>query len=105
MTPWLDLVGGRMAHSGAQLLWKQIVAPQQELSNVRCHSKAKSIFVIAKNLGTMGEFHDTRDTREHGEATSKKLRAFYNDHGKRHELRCALAGMLDMHMLVKFTQL
>eukprot|EP00965_Chrysotila_dentata_P194733 6176553-Pleurochrysis_carterae.AAC.3 len=105
MTPWLELVERRGAHAGASRLWKKIVAPQSVpgFSNVRWHSKAEIIFVIAENFGQLGHFLDVLDERECGEATRKKLRAIYDNAAKQQQLMCACAAMLDMRVLVKIT--
>lgn len=103
-TPWLELAGGRDPHRGAQMLWKQTVAPATVpgYSKVRWYAWAEILFVIAEaGMHRLGEFISTCEERDYGDATTKALRRIYN--GKISPLRLELAAMLDMRMLVKIT--
>ena len=103
-TPWLELVGGRDPHRGAQSLWKQMVAPAAVpgYSKVRWHSWAEILFVLAEaGMKRLGEIITECESREYGDATQKKLRFIYDQQPD--ELRLQLAAMLDMRILVKTT--
>lgn len=103
MTPWLDLVGGRDPHRGAQSIWKDIVAPTlvPGFSAVRWHSKAEIMFVIAQHFDKLEEFLQELDDLEYGDATRKKLRQIYTNSKK--ELQLQLAAILDLKPIVKET--
>lgn len=103
-TPWLELVGGRDPHRGAQLLWKETVAPATVpgYSKVRWWSWAEILFVIAEaGMDRLGDFITTCEARDYGDATRKSLRSIYDN--KQPSLRQELAAMLDMRDLVKYT--
>ena len=103
-TPWLELVGGRDPHRGAQTLWKEVVAPAPVpgYSKVRWYSWAEILFVIAEaGMNRLGDFIGTCEQRDYGDATRLKLRSIYDE--KPDELRLELAAMLDMRKLVSTT--
>lgn len=58
MTPWLELVGGRNPHRGAQALWRSTVHPQKVpgYSKVRWYAAAEIQFVIAENFQELPDF-------------------------------------------------
>lgn len=58
MTPWLELVGGRNPHRGAQALWRAAVAPQvvPGYSKVRWHSLAEIQIMLAENFDKIAPF-------------------------------------------------
>ena len=104
MTPWLELVGGRDPHRGAQSLWKETMAPTPipGFSKVRWYSKAEIIFVIAEaGMKRLGDFIIELETRDYGDASRAKLREVYEE--KTDSLRLELAAMLDMRDLVRTT--
>lgn len=105
ITPWLDLVGGRDPHRGAQALWKLTVHPQvvHGFSNVRWHAKAEILFVIAENFGRLQSFMKQLDERGYGEATRAKLHAIVDDPGQCRQLQLQLGALLDIRLLVKTT--
>ena len=105
MTPWLELVGGRGAHAGAKLLWKETVAPMEVpgFSNVRWYSKAEIEFVQARNWSKLNPFVAKIQELKYGDATTAKLSAILHNPAKRAKLRLELAAMLDMEQLVKTT--
>eukprot|EP00966_Prymnesium_polylepis_P014334 331084-Prymnesium_polylepis.1 len=103
-TPWLELVGGRDPHRGAQALWKETVAPASVpgYSKVRWYSWAEILFVIAEaGMNRLGNFITECENREYGDATTKTLRNIYDK--KPDALRLELAAMLDMRTLVAQT--
>ena len=103
-TPWLELVGGRDPHRGAQALWKVTVAPAPVpgYSKVRWYAWAEILFVIAEaGMNRLGDFITECEARDYGDATQKKLRSIYDE--QTDELRLQLAAMLDMRVLVKTT--
>ena len=103
-TPWLELVGGRDPHRGAQILWKETVAPASVpgYSKVRWHSWAEILFVIAEaGMDRLGSFISTCEARDYGDATRKSLRAIYDT--KLESLRLELAALLDVRSVVKTT--
>lgn len=103
MTSWLELVGGRNPHRGAQSLWKDTVSPTPVpgYSKVRWHSKAEIAFVLAENFNCLSEFLDELDNLEYGDASRIKLRTLFTE--KKSELELELAAMLDMRRLVQQT--
>ena len=102
-TPWLELVGGRDPHRGAQQLWKETVGiPVPGFSKVRWYSWAEISFVIGQaGMGVLGDFITTLEQRDYGDATRRHLRTIYNI--KLDTLRLELAAMLDMRVLVRTT--
>jgi hypothetical protein len=102
-TPWLELVGGRDPHHGAQALWKLMVAvPVPGYSKVRWYSWAEILFVIAQaGMRLLGDFITTLEERDYGDSTTKTLRRIYDN--KPDLLRLELAAMLDARILVKTT--
>ena len=102
-TPWLELVGGRDPHRGAQVLWKEMVAVRVPgYSKVRWYSWAEILFVIAEaGMDTLGDFFTTLEQRDYGDATRKHLRTIYST--QLDALRLELAAMLDMRILVSTT--
>lgn len=102
-TPWLELVGGRDPHKGAQGLWKEMVQVQVPgYSHVRWWAWAEITFVIAEaGMNVVGNFITECEKRDYGDATRKSLRLIYDEQPD--ELRLELAAMLDMRPLVKTT--
>ena len=102
-TPWLELAGGRNPHHGAKALWKRLVeVPVPGYSHVRWWAWAEILFVIAEaGMKLLGDFISTSEEREYGDATTRKLRAIYDEKGD--ALRLELAAMLDMRILVTTT--
>ena len=103
-TPWLELVGGRDPHRGAQALWKETVAPASVpgYSKVRWYSWAEILFVIAEaGINQLGSFITKCEERDFGDATTKSLRHIYDT--KSTALCLELASMLDMRTLVAQT--
>ena len=103
-TPWLELVGGRDPHRGAQALWKETVAPASVpgYSKVRWYSWAEILFVIAEaGIIQLGSFITKCEERDFGDATTKSLRHIYDT--KSTALCLELASMLDMRTLVAQT--
>lgn len=105
ITPWLELVGGRDPHRGAQALWKATVYPQHVpgYSNVRWHSKAHILFVIAENFGRLPGFLRQLDEYEYGGATRKRLHDILDDTVQCQQLQLELAAVLDVRQLVVMT--
>ena len=105
MTPWLELVGGRNPHRGAQSLWRQLVSPMKVpgYSNTRWYSVAEIQFVLAENFDRLVPFVDALEQRNIGDATTAKLRAILGDSNLLRALKFQLAAMLDMRDLVKIT--
>lgn len=105
MTSWLELVGGRNPHRGAQSLWRRAVAPQRVpgYSKVRWHSLAEIEVVIAENFNKLDEFMAELDERAIGDATREKLHAVLNNTAKRSALKRQLAVMRDLQCLVRTT--
>lgn len=105
MTQWLELVGGRDPHRGAQSLWKASVAPAvvPGYSKTRWYSKAEISFTIAENFHVLDDFMNELDELEYGDATRKKMRAMLDDSSVRDQLQLELAGLLDVRCLVKET--
>ena len=105
MTPWLELVGGRNPHRGAQSIWKSTVAPTPVpgFSNTRWYAAAEIQFVIAENYHMLANFMAELDAHEYGDATRAKLNAILHDPEKSLRLRLQLAAMLDMRELVSTT--
>lgn len=103
MTPWLELVGGRGAHRGAQSLWKETVYPTvvPGFSKTRWYSKAEIQFVLAEHFDKIPDFLDELDELDYGDATRKALRNVFE--GNRSRLQLQLAGMLDLKRLVEET--
>lgn len=103
MTPWLDLVGGRSPHRGAQSLWKEMVAPTRVpgFSNVRWYAKAEIMFVLATHFDKLSDFLDELDEYDYGDATRRKMRDIFEN--QRSDLQLQLTGMLDLRPLVKTT--
>lgn len=102
MTSWLELVGGRNPHRGAQALWRATVAPQPVpgYSKVRWHSLAEIQIVIAENFDKLDRFMAQLDERCYGEATRQKLRAILE---KRKCLKLQLAAVRDLQSLIRTT--
>ena len=102
-TPWLELVGGRDPHKGAQSLWKEMIGvPVPGYSKVRWYSWAEILFVIAEaGMPLVGDFINTLDARDYGDATRKRLRNIFEN--KSDALQLELAAMLDMRKLVSTT--
>lgn len=105
MTPWLELVGGRSPHRGAQALWRATVRPTQVpgFSNVRWHSKAEIEFVLAEHFDRLHPFLARLDELGYGDATRQKMNDILNDGAKSKRLGLQLAAMLDMKILVSTT--
>jgi hypothetical protein len=105
MTPWLDLVGGRNPHRGAQQLWKATVYPMQVpgFSNTRWYAAAEIQFVLAENYHHLADFIDKLGHHDYGDATLAKMKAVFSVEDKRYALQLQLAAMLDMRELVKVT--
>lgn len=105
MTPWLELVGGRDPHKGAQSLWKEMVAPRTVpgFSKTRWYSKAEIQFVLAEHFDKLSEFLDELDDLEYGDATRKKLRSMFDSPQQQRKLQLELAAMLDLKRLVHET--
>lgn len=98
MTPWLELVGGRDPHRGAQALWKATVYPQTVpgFSTTRWHSKAEIFFVLAENFSRLPSFLARLDELQFGDATRKKLHAILDSEELRSKLKLELAAVLDL---------
>lgn len=105
MTPWLELIGGRHPHRGAQGLWRTAVSPQQVpgFSNVRWYSTAEIQFVMAENYDKIKPLLDQLDLYKYGDATRRKLRDVIDSPAKAKSLKLQLAAMLDMRPLVRTT--
>lgn len=105
MGPWLELVGGRNPHRGAQSLWRAKVAPQKVpgFSNVRWFCKAEIQFVLAENFEKLQPFLLELDARGYGDATRQKLHDILDADARRHRLKLQLAAMLDLRDLVRYT--
>lgn len=105
MLPWLELVGGRNPHRGAQSLWRAKVAPQKVpgFSNVRWYCKAEIQFVLAENFEKLQQFLLELDARGYGEATRQKLHDILDADCRRTRLKLQLAAMLDLRDLVRYT--
>lgn len=105
MTPWLELVGGRNPHRGAQALWRTKVHPQKVpgYSAVRWYASAEIQFVLAANFDKLVPFLQELDELQYGDATRKKLHDILDDPAERDRLRLQLAAMLDMRVLVQTT--
>ena len=75
-TSWLELVGGRDPHKGAQALWKEMVkVTVPGYSKVRWYSWAEILFVIAgAGMHLLGKFITKCEERDYGEATQLSLR-------------------------------
>lgn len=71
MTGWLELVGGRNPHRGAQSLWRSLVAPQRVpgYSKTRWHALAEIQVVIAENFDKLDELMTQLDQRAIGDAS------------------------------------
>ena len=102
-TPWLELVGGRDPHRGAQRLWKSMVAPQvvPGYSKVRWWSKAEIWFVMAENFGCLEPFIRLLRDRRFGDATTTSMANILAGHSD--TLRLELAAVLDARVLVSTT--
>lgn len=100
MTPWLELVGGRNPHRGAQALWRAAVAPQAVpgYSKVRWHSLAEIQVVLAENFDKLRPFVAQLDERGIGDATRKKLQDVLDDRTKCSSLQLQLAAIRDMQV-------
>lgn len=105
MTPWLELVGGRNPHRGAQSLWRQTVAPRSVpgYSQVRWHSLAEIQFVLAEEFDKLASFLTNLDTLGYGEATRAKLHTILDDPHTCRTLKLQLAAMRDIRALVQMT--
>lgn len=101
MTPWLELVGGRNPHRGAQVLWREAVAPQAVpgYSKTRWHSVGEIQIVLAENFEKLLPFVAQLNARGWGDATRKKLTELLADRSKREVLRLQLAAVRDMQVL------
>lgn len=104
-TPWLELVGGRDPHRGAQSLWKETVAPMKVpgYSKTRWYSKAEIWFVLAQNFHSIKDFLDEMDDLQYGDATRKRMREIFDSDEDRRTLQLELATMLDMRPIVQQT--
>lgn len=105
MTPWLELVGGRNPHRGAQALWRSTVHPQSVpgYSKVRWYAAAEIQFVIAENFHQLPDFLAKLDELDYGDATRRKLHAIIDDPATCQTLQLQLAAMLDLRSIVKAT--
>lgn len=105
MTAWLELVGGRSPHRGAQALWRTAVAPQRVpgYSKVRWHSLAEIEVVIAENFDKLDEFMARLDTLVIGDATRQKLHDVLDTPDKRERLKRELAAIRDIQTLIRTT--
>lgn len=105
MSPWLELVGGRHPHRGAQALWRSAVQPTSVpgFSNVRWHSKAEIEFVIAEHFDKLRPFLSALDEHGYGDATRQKMHQILDNEAKAKKLGLQLAAMLDMRCLVSTT--
>lgn len=103
MTPWLELVGGRHPHRGAQALWRRAVhpTPVPGYSHVRWYANAEIQFVLAEHYNKLPSLLDELDRLKYGDATRAKLRSVF--HSKGNTLQLQLAGMLDMRIIVRTT--
>eukprot|EP00967_Tisochrysis_lutea_P120207 scaffold196836_cov28-Tisochrysis_lutea.AAC.1 len=106
MTPWLELVGGRDPHRGAQSLWAHMVAPQRPKSaglqpGEVWWSKAEICFDIAENSSHLKTFVRLLQARAYGSATTAKLSSILQSRFE--ALQQELAALLDMRELVKVT--
>lgn len=105
MTPWLELVGGRNPHRGAQSLWRQAVYPTSVpgYSHVRWHSLAEIQFVLAEHFDKLPAFLAKINELEYGEATRQKLQNILGNNDKSSQLKLQLAAVQDMKVLVTIT--
>lgn len=105
MTSWLELVGGRNPHRGAQALWRNAVAPQRVpgYSKVRWHSLAEIEVVLAENFDKLDGLMVELDQRAIGDATRQKLHAILDNPAKRQSLGRQLAAVRDLQILVRTT--
>lgn len=104
-TPWLELVGGRHPHFGAQALWKQAVHPQRVpgYSKVRWFASAEIQFVLADHFDKLKPFVDRLTELDYGDATRKKLASIVDNQVKAHQLALQLAAMKDLRTIVATT--
>lgn len=104
MTPWLELVGGRNPHRGAQAMWKAAVAPQvvPGYSKVRWHSLAEIQIVLAENFDQLDPFVAQLNARGWGDATRKKLTELLADRTSCATLKRQLAAMRDMQVRTSY---
>ena len=74
-TPWLELVGGRNPHRGAQRLWRETVAPRKVsgYSNTRWYCSAEIQFVLAECFDQLPDFLSKLDALGYGDATRQKM--------------------------------
>lgn len=104
-TPWLELVGGRHPHRGAQALWRHAVHPQSVpgYSAVRWHASAEIQFVLAAHYDKLRPFIEQLNQKAYGDATRRKLSAIINCPDKSRQLALELAAVKDMSILVSTT--
>lgn len=104
-TPWLELVGGRNPHRGAQSLWKAAVFPQTVpgYSHTRWHASAEIQFVLSNNFDKLQPFVRKLDELNYGDATRKKLGSILNSPDKAAQLALELAAMNDLERIVRTT--
>lgn len=102
MTPWLELVGGRNPHRGAQAMWRAAVAPQivPGYSKVRWHSLAEIQIMLAENFDKLQPFMAQLDERGIGDATRRKLHDVLSDRTKCAALQLQLAAVRDMQVVL-----
>lgn len=105
MTPWLELVGGRNPHRGAQALWRSAVHPQSVpgYSTTRWYAGAEIQFVLAENCHRLPSFLAKLDEYKYGDATRQKLHNVIDSTEKFNTFKLQLAAMLDMRQLVQTT--
>ena len=104
-SPWLELVGGRHPHRGAQALWRTAVAPQKVpgYSATRWYAAAEIQFVLADNFQELEPLLKKLEEHSYGDATRKKLAAILRSEEKSHTLQLQLAAMKDLSTLVHTT--
>lgn len=104
-TPWLELVGGRHPHRGAQDLWRSAVHPQKVpgYSAVRWHATAEIQFVLADHFDKLAPFMRQLNERGYGDATRRKLNTILDDADQSGELALQLAAIKDLRIFVSTT--
>lgn len=105
MTPWLELVGGRHPHRGAQALWRAAVHPATApgFSNTRWYSLAEIQFVLARHYDKLAPFMDKLNELKYGDATRQKMNNILQNRTQSQKMRLQLACMLDLECLVRTT--